>query len=164
MRFSLEQTLPGRVADVIAALLDPTFISCLGDLPNLAPPEVLAQTRDGNTVVQRVHYRFTGTLSSAVTRVIDPKKVTWIDETTYDLAANRASFRIIPDYYVNKLRCSGTYTFAESDATTARRVDGEITVGVPIVGRVVERAIVSGLEAHMGSEADLLGEWLEDNG
>ena len=164
MRFSLEQTLAGRIDDVIAALLDPDFIECLGDLPNLAPPEVLDQTRDRDIVVQRVRYRFTGHLSSAVTRVIDPRKVTWIDETTYDLSVKRATFRIIPDHYVNKLRCSGTYAFSELGAATARRAEGAISVGVPIVGRVVERAIVSGLQGHLETEADLLGEWLEDNG
>ena len=74
MRFSLEQTLPGSVDDVIAALLDPEFLRCLGDLPNLAPPEVLGQQRDGSRVVQRIHYQFTGSLSPAVSRVIDALK------------------------------------------------------------------------------------------
>ena len=97
MRFTLEQELPGSIDDVIGALLDPEFLRCLGDTANLAPPEVLDQRCDGDRVVQRIHYRFTGSLSPAVSRVIDPKKVTWTDETTYDLTIKRASFRIIPD-------------------------------------------------------------------
>lgn len=163
MRFTLEQELPGTVDDVLAALLDPELLRCLGDLPTLRPPEVLSQERDGDVVVQRVHYAFAGTLSPAVTRVIDPQKVTWIAETTYDLAARRASFRVIPDHYVNKLACAGTHTFTARGASSVRRVDGELTVRVPLVGRVVERAIVSGLEDHLRTEADLLAEWLEDN-
>jgi hypothetical protein len=164
VRFSLEQTLPGSVDDVIAALLDPEFLRCLGDLPNLAPPEVLDQQRDGSRVVQRIHYQFTGSLSPAVSRVIDPKKVTWVDETTYDLVAKRATFRIIPDHYVGKLKCSGSYEFTDGGATTLRRVAGELSVSVPLFGRVVEKAIVSGLEEHMGTEAELLQEWLEPSG
>jgi hypothetical protein len=164
MRFSLDQELPGDVDAVLAALLDPEFLRCLGDLPNLAPPMVLGQERDGDIVVQRVHYTFTGSLSPAVTRVIDPKKLTWVDETTYDLAARRASFRIVPDHYVNKLKCAGEYSFTARGATTLRHVAADLTVGVPLVGRVVERAIVSGLQDHMRTEVDLLAEFLEVNG
>ena len=164
MRFSLDQELPGDADAVLAALLDPEFLRCLGDLPNLGAPEVLSQERDGDVVVQRVHYAFTGTLSPAVTRVVDPTKITWVDEVTYDLAAKRASFRIVPDHYVNKLRCAGTYTFTPRGESTVRSVAGELTVGVPLVGRVVERAIVSGLQDHLRTEADLLAEFLEVNG
>lgn len=161
MRFSLDQALPGRIDAVIDALLDPEFLRCLGDLPNLDAPDVLEQQRNGDIVVQRIHYRFTGSLSPAVTRVVDPKKLTWIDETTYDLGARRATFRVIPDHYVNKLSCSGTYTFSELGEATIRHVDAELSVRVPLVGRIVERAIVGGLEEHLGTEAALLREWLE---
>lgn len=164
MRFSLDQELPGTVDRVLAALLDPELLANLGELPNLGAPEVLSQERVGDVVTQRVRYAFTGSLSSAVTRVIDPKKVTWVDETTYDLAARRASFRIIPDHYEKKLRCAGTYTFTERDGVTVRHAEGDLSVGVPLVGRVVERAIVSGLQDHLRAEADLLAVLLERNG
>ena len=164
MRFTLDQQLPGTVDQVLAALLDPELLERLGELPNLGAPDVLSQERDGDVVVQRVRYAFTGSLSPAVTRVIDPAKVTWIDETTYDLVARRASFRIIPDHYENKLRCAGAHTFTERDGGTVRHIDGELTVRVPLVGRVVERAIVGGLQDHLRAEADLLATVLEDNG
>jgi hypothetical protein len=161
MRFAITQELPGAADVVIATLLDPAFLAGLGELPNLAPPTVLDQTRSGDVVVQRVHYRFVGSLSSAVTRVIDPAKVSWVDEVTYDLADRRATFRIIPDHYGDKLRCHGTYTFEEQTASTVRRVEGELSVRVPLVGRMVERAIVGGLTEHIETEASLLTEWLD---
>ena len=164
MRFSLDQELPGTVDQVLTALLDPELLARLGELPNLGAPEVLSQERDGDIVTQRVRYRFTGSLSSAVTRVIDPEKVTWVDETTYDLSARHATFRIIPDHYGNKLRCAGTYSFTAHGAATIRHAEGDLSVGVPLVGRVVERAIVSGLQDHLRAEADLLAILLERNG
>lgn len=164
MRFSLEQELPGSVDDVLAALLDPAFLRRLGELPKLRPPALLSQERDGDVVVQRVQYAFAGSLSPAVTRVIDPDKVTWVDESTYDLAARHATFRIIPDHYAGKLRCAGTYTFSARGGVCLRAVDAELSVRVPLVGKVVERAIVAGLLDHLRIEADLLARWLEDNG
>jgi hypothetical protein len=161
MRFTLEQVLPGSIDDVLAALMDPEFLACLGDLPNLDKPEILDQTRDGAHVVQRVRYRFTGSLSPAVTRVIDPAKVTWVEETTYDLGARSATFRVVPDHYGGKLRCEGRYTFVEQPDGTLRRSEGDLVVKAPLVGRIVERAILSGLRDHFATEAALLAEWLE---
>lgn len=162
MRFTLEQVLPGRVDDVIAALLDPSFLASLGDLPNLDKPEVLDQSRDGDRVTQRVRYRFTGALSPAVTRVVDPAKLTWVDETTYDVAARHATFRVVPDHYAGKLTCVGSYSFTErGERETLRTSVGDLVVKAPLVGRLVERAIVSGLREHLTSEASLLAEWIE---
>jgi hypothetical protein len=163
VQLTLEQRLPGRYDDVLAALIDPSFLDRLGALPNLAPPTVLELRRsdDGALVEHRVRHRFTGSLSSAVTRIVDPAKLTWVEETIYEVRARRATFRIVPDHYAGKLRCAGTHSFTESvDGTTARRIDGDLTVSVPLVGRRVEHAILSGLRDHFDAEGALLREWL----
>jgi hypothetical protein len=162
VQFVLEQQVPGGFDDVLAALVDPRFLDGLGALPNLAPPIVLDLTRtdDGRRLVHRVRYRFTGSLPSAVTRVVDPAKLTWVEETTYDVPGRRASFTIVPDHYAGKLRCTGSHAFVESAGTTTRRIDGDLSVSVPIVGRRVEKAIVGGLREHFDTEGALLGAWL----
>lgn len=156
MQFRVEQHLPGDVDEVIAALLDPSFLTSLGDLPKIDRPEVLGQERNGDVVVERVRYRFSGELSSAVTRVVDPAKLTWIAETTYDLGARAATFRVLPDHYAGRFRCGGTHRFTQGDGETARVVEGELSVSYPLVGRSIERAILSGLEEHLEAEREVL--------
>jgi hypothetical protein len=161
VRFELEQTLPGTVDAVMAAFTDPGYLASLGKLAKVGEPEVLDQHRDGDTVLQRVRYRFTGDLSSAVTTVVDRRKLVWVDEHLYDLAHATATFRIIPEHYADRLRCSGSEWFAESgtDATT-RHLEAELTVRWPVVGSLVERAIVSGFQEHLAEEARLLAAWM----
>jgi hypothetical protein len=151
MRFTLEQRFAGPVEGVMAVFTDPDFLAELESLPNLGRPELLEQRDDGGVVHQRVHYRFTGTLNPTVTRVLDPKK----------LVCRRATFRIVPDNYANRLSCSGTYVFDEDgDDTTVRRTEGDLKVSYPLVGRAVERAIVSGLSKHLEDEGRLVDRWL----
>ena len=164
MRFSLEQDLPGSCDDVLAVLADPGFVPELGALPKVGPPELLEHRRGDGTLHQRVRYRFTGALSPAVTRVIDPSRLVWVDDTTYDLAAGTATFRILPEHYANRLRCSGRHHFTARTGGCHRRIEGDLTVSYPLVGRAVERAILSGLEEHLGAEADLIGRWLARHG
>ncbi len=156
MRFSVDSTFPGTVDEVLGVLLDPRLLAELGDLPKVSAPEVLEHRIDGDHAVQRVRYRFTGDLSSAVTRVLDPSKLTWVDETTYDLAARQASFRIVPDHYANRLRASGTYHFEEGADGCRRQAAGDLVVSYPIVGRAVERAILSSLEEHLDAEVGVV--------
>jgi hypothetical protein len=156
VRFSLDQDLPGTVEEVLAVLADPGFVPELGALPKVGPPELLEHRVADGTLHQRVRYRFTGALSPAVTRVIDPARLVWVDDTTYDLAAGTATFHILPEHYGNRLRCSGRYRFTPRGERCRRSIAGDLTVSYPLVGRAVERAILSGLEEHLGAEADLI--------
>jgi len=161
VQLHLEQHVPAPVDDVLAALVDPAFLAALGALPKISSPTLLDQQRDGDRIVQRVRYRFTGDLSRAVTAVLDPAKLSWVDETTYDLAGRSATFRIIPDAYGDRLRCSGTHRFtAPPDGGTRRTVDGRLEVSYPLVGGRIERALASGLEEHLTAEAELLASHL----
>ena len=162
MRFELEQTLPGTVADVLAAFTDPGYLASLGELAKVGAPEVLDSHREGDTVRQRVRYRFTGELSSAVTAVVDRKKLVWVDEHVYDLASSTATFTIVPEHYADRLRCTGSEWFDDAGfSSTTRHLEAELTVRWPVVGGMVERAIVSGLQEHLAEEARLLVAWIE---
>ncbi|MCU1373923.1 MAG: hypothetical protein JWO68_1209, partial [Actinomycetia bacterium] len=84
----------------------------------------------------------------------------FVDEHTYDLAAATASFRIVPEHYGERLRCGGTERFHPLSDGANRRVEAELTVKWPIVGGLVERAIVSGFKEHLAEEAELVARWL----
>ncbi len=140
---------------------DPRFIAATAGLPKIGGAELLDQRRDGDRVRQRVRYRFTGELSSAVTAVVDRDRLTWVDESDHDLVDHRSEHRIVPDHYSKRLEASYSVRLApEGDATTRRTAEGTVKVRMALVGGRVERAIVSGLEEHARAEGALLERWL----
>lgn len=160
MRFHLEQAFSAPVDDVARAFTDPGYYQLLAGLPKLGRPEVLERREDGDRVYLRVRYRFTGDLSGAARRVVDPARLTWVEHATHDLAHHEVEFRMVPDHYGGLLRSSGRYTFRDEAGGTRRVVDGEVVVKVPIVGGAVERAIVSGLSEHMAEEVGVVERWV----
>jgi Protein of unknown function (DUF2505) len=162
MNFRIEQRITAPLTAVESALIDREFIAATAKLPKLGDPEVLEQQRDGDRVHQRIRYRFTAELSSAVTRVIDPAKLTWVDDARFDLASHTARHRILPDYYADRLQASYDVILEPLGDSTRRLATGELKVRIPLVGGRVERAIVSGLEEHAAAEADLLGRWVAE--
>ena len=159
MRFRIEQRFDLAVEAVEEALQDPGFVERMAGLPKLGHPQLVRREVDGPTVHTQVRYAFSGELSSAVRAVVEPARLTWIEDAVTDRRTHHTRFRILPDHYANLLRCAGTFTLSAVDGGSMRLADGVIDVSVPLLGRKVERAIVSGLEDHAAAEVSLVQEW-----
>lgn len=161
MDFTIEQRIGAPLADVEAALLDADFIAATRGLPNLGDSSLLDSTRDGSVVELRIRRRFTGQLSSMVTRIVDPAKLTWVEQVTYDLDVHRGEHTIVPDNYADRLSARYTTSLAEDGDghATVRTARGSLDVRSPIARSRVERAIVSGLDEYAQAEAERLTSW-----
>lgn len=167
MRFRVEQHVAAPLEQVEAALVDPAFLARLAELPALGAPALLDHADDGTVVRQRVRYRFAGALAPAVTSVVDPARLTWVEETIYDRATHRGEHRIVPDHYAGRLSCSYQTTLHDvgvGAGATHRLAEGDLRVRFPLVGGRVEKAIVSGLVEHADVEAAALARWLAEQG
>jgi hypothetical protein len=155
MEFTVEQRFPAPPDEVIAAYIDPTLYDRMVGLSRVEAPSVLDVTRQGDVVVVRTRFRFIADLPSAARAVIDPDRLTWIDESSYDLAAHTSVTRLLPDHYPDRLTASATSRFdpdPAGPAHTIRRVSGQLRVRAPLVASRVERAIVDGLREHLSDE------------
>jgi hypothetical protein len=168
VRFSVEQSIAAPRDAVEAAFVDPDFYAALGELSAIRPPEVLERRVEGpddNLVHLRVQYAFSGNLSGPARAVLDPSRLTWADHSTFDRSAHRMDFEIVPDHYGDRLQCRGWYQFERAgDRATRQLMGGDLRVRYPVVGALVERAIIAGMRQHLGEEARILERWLRDSG
>ncbi len=165
MRFRLHQRFPAPLATVEEAIVDPGFLQYVGQIPELGSPQLLERWVEDHLLHHRVRYRFAGQLSGAVTSVVDPDRLTWVEELTLDRRTHHGQHRIVPDHYGNRLRCSYTTQLRpESDHGAERLAEGVLEVRFPLVGAKVERAIVSGLVERAELEAVTLARWLQEQG
>ena len=163
MHFRIEQDFAGPLDAVENAFVDPALLDRIGDLPKLGRPELLSQDKTADTVHQRVRYRFAGDLNSAARRVLDPTKLTWVEDSLLERRNHRTTWTIVPDNYGSRLACSGTFTLQARGPQTTRRVaEGDVRVSFPLVGSRVERAIVSGLAEHAHLEVAVVDAWMAE--
>ncbi len=163
MKFAFEQHFASRPDDVARAFADPALYLALQGLPKLGRPEVVGHEVTDSTVLLEVRYRFTGELSSAARAVIDPERLTWVEQATHDLAARQVTFTMLPDHYADRFRCQGGYVFEPDGNGTVRRSEGELKVRVPLVAGSVERAIISGLQEHLADEVLIVDRFVTDD-
>ena len=159
MRFRLEQRFPAPLEEVEPALLDEEFLTRMAQMPKLGRPTLLDQSQEGQTVRRRVRHQFTGSLSPMVRKVIDPARLTWVEESTTDLDAHRTEFKVVPDHYRDLLRCRATIQLSADGDGTRRVTEGTVEVRVPVVGGKAERGIVSGLAEHAEAEVAVFRRW-----
>lgn len=160
MRFTVEQRFATGPDETARAFSEPELYAGFAALPKVSVPEVLACHRDGDVARMRIRYRFAGHLSSAARAVIDPNRLTWVDESTHDLARRHVRFVLRPDHYGDRFRCSGDYRIEESDGGCRRHATIDLKVSAPFVGGAVERAIESGLREHLADETGVVEAYL----
>ena len=156
VRFRVRTHFEGGPSEVARAFADPALYEAFAGLPRADRPEVLEHRVDEATVLLRVRWRFSGHLSPAARAVIDPEKLSWVQETTHDLEHCRATFRMVPDHYRDRFSCSGEYQFVADGDGSARIVEGDLRIKAPLVAGTVEKAIVSGLEDQLTSEVPIV--------
>jgi hypothetical protein len=160
MRFELTQRFASPVADVDDAYADAALYPTLVGLPKLGDIAVLRHERTGDRARMSIRFAFTGDLPSAVTAVVDPHRLTWVQETEHDLSSGITTFRLVPDHYPDRLSASGT-AVVRPDGDGARRVvSGELKVRALLVSGKVEQAIVSGLAEYLEAEAPAVDRYL----
>jgi hypothetical protein len=158
--FTLRQEIPAPVDAVDEALVDPDFLVRMAELPKLGSAEVVGHAREGSVVSVQVRYLFQAELSGAVTKVVDPSKLTWVEDSQCDLASHQTVCAIKPDNYANLLSGGYESTVAAAGNGSVRTVTGTLKVRVPLVGGKVERAIVGGLKENAAAQTSLLTAWL----
>jgi Protein of unknown function (DUF2505) len=152
MDFTVTQRFTAAADAVARAYASAELYGHLVGLPKLGAPDVLDRRVDDELVHLQVRYRFVGDLSPAVTAVVDPRRLTWVEHSTHDLRARTVRYRLVPDHYADRLQSSGSCSIEPDGDACVRTVVGRLKVKALVVGGAVERAIVSGLREHLADE------------
>ena len=163
--FTVDQVIAADPDAVQAAFCDDDFYPALGSLPGIAAPEVIEHRLVDGAVRLRVRYRFNGSLAPPARAVLDPAKLSWIDCSTVDVGARRTQWEIQPEHYGRNLQCGGEYAFVPGpDGSTTQHLEGELRVRWPLVGSLVERALLTGLRQHLAGEARIVERFIQRPG
>jgi hypothetical protein len=162
MRFEIHQRFGHPASAVNQVYADPDLYPTLVGLPKLGDIEVLRHEHTDDTARFAIRFAFTGHLPSAVTAVVDPTRLTWVQESVHDLANATVTFRLLPDHYPDRLAASGTVRVRPDGQGVGctRVVAGDLRVKALLVAGKVEQAIVSGLEEYLVAEGPAVERYL----
>jgi len=159
VRFHAEHRIGGSEEAVAALLVDSAFYLHLA-LPDLSPPEVVDEESDGDRAMLRLRYEFVGSLDPIAQRLLGSSRLAWVQEVRVDKSAGTGGLRFEAEKDPRRLHGAADFVLTESGGGTIRRIDGELVVAVPGIGRMAERRIVPGLLRRMDIEAQAMDDQL----
>jgi hypothetical protein len=106
----------------------------------------------------RLRYEFVGKLDPLARRVLGNQRLTWMQEVEVDPSNRSGALTFGAERDPKRLHGNATFVLEESGSETLRRLDGELVVAVPGIGRMAERRIVPGLLRRLDIEAQALNE------
>jgi hypothetical protein len=158
MRLDIRQRFSVDAGAIADAYLDPALYPCFHTVGKLGDIVVLGidDVRQGRRA--RVRYRFMGRISPLATAVVDPRKLSFVEETVYSGETGR--FRILGDHYPTLLHCTGRIELTRQRSGALRHVTGDLQVNLPLLARpatpVVERTLTSGLSEALKAQVPIV--------
>jgi len=162
VHFTVSQNANVAPEVAVAAYGNPAFYEGRPTRDNISVIEVVSHEETGARVLIQVRFKFGGSISGAVRAVIDPDKMSWITKTEVHLDELATTFEVLPDHYPDRLTSNGHFLFAPGASgadSCVVTVEGDLKVHVPLVGRTVERVIVSGLRSYISEEVSGLADF-----
>jgi hypothetical protein len=160
--FTAEHRFPGPPAAVAAVLADGAFYQRL-ELPDLSLDAVVTDgpgDEPGEQVVV-LRYEYTGNLDPMARRLLGGERLTWTQEVRLRTAGSDPAATVhgvlVFRAEANPGVLHGDARFslvASQDDVTVRQLEGELVVGLPVVGRMAEQRIVPGVLARLDVEAE----------
>ena len=148
---------------VSALLCDPAFSLSL-ELPDLGRPDVVEHWEDAESAVLRLRYEFVGSLDPIAHRLIGSDRLAWIQEMRVDRSAGTGALAFEAEKDPKRLHGAAEFVLTTDGSGCVRRLDGELVVAVPALGRMAERRIVPGLLRRLDIEAEALDDRLQQGG
>lgn len=156
MRFATSQAVDVPPERAVAAYGTPAFYEGRPVRDHIEVLELVRHEDTGARVLVEVRFAFRGPISPAVQRVIDRDKMSWITRNELRPDEARADWTVLPDHYPDRLSAGGAYRFEPDGdgaaAGTVVSIEGDLKVHVPLLGRSVEKVIVSGLRRYFEAE------------
>lgn len=154
MRFTAEHRFPAPPAAVAALLVDPDFMTGVA-LPDLSLPAVVAQA-GGDDARLQLRYEYVGHLDPIAKRVMGGHRLALIQDLRLDRRTGRGRLTFTAEAAPEKLQAHASVEIAATGTGSVRRLSGEFSVRIPVVGATAERRILPGVLRRLDVEADAL--------
>ena len=159
MRFQDEHRFTAPVRAVADILVDPAFHRSL-ELPDLQLLDVVDHRDDGNNALLSLRYEYVGQIDPVAQRLLGGHRPTWVQELVVDRASGAGQLTFAVEGNRHRVHGTAEFTLRPEQDETVWELQGEVRVGVPLVGGSAERRILAGVLRRLDIEAQRMTDQL----
>ncbi len=142
------------------AVLSPDLVETLA--PLLTNIETIKQVSHSMSdgIFERVwSYRANVKIPGFAKPYVTPEMLGWNEESAYDLKKHRAEWKIVPHVkpaWRKFFNSKGSYRLVRKGEGSARLIEGELSLEVPLLRKVAEKRIMREVKKTFDAEAEAL--------
>ncbi len=155
--FKLEHEFPSVPLDVFEKYLNhPELNTMLAHMPSFKSRELVESQTLGNGEQHWV-FKVTagGELPPAISKLASPELFTWLEKSRFVPKEHAVYFTIEPIKAQGKFESSGKWTHTKLKNGTRRTLEGEMSVKIPFVGKIVETFLLGEFKRNYEVEPDI---------
>jgi hypothetical protein len=149
MKYRIEDTFGWPVDAVVPILGGEKELIEFEDLPNVSKRKQIERRRNGAKLYKVFEWNVHGQMPKAAQKIISPDKLTFTEHSVWDDDARCFDTWIEPHFLKNLISCRSKSAWHPIDGGRTRRViEGQVDFHMPIIGPLVEGAVVDYLKKN----------------
>ena len=153
MKFKIEHKFEGGPFDKAVYFLTEEYVFEPTKLPNVQSNKVLEEKITEDQKYWKNQWCAHGQIPKLVQHLIQPKMLTWIEETTFDRKNIKYFTKITPFYFRKVFKCENVGYFEKvSDREFKRVMNGFLDIKIPVFGPIIEEQIIAHLRSNFDQE------------
>lgn len=162
MRFKVEHRFRGiSLKDFEGLYFDEAFNEALCKQVKLQRT-LVARTVQGGKLHREVRVAAEREIPPAAAKILGGARLEYTEHLDYAVGSNRGTWKTISSLMTDKVDSAGTFSFREEGGQVVRTVEGDVTVKIMLVGKVVEQFIAADVEKSYAQAAEFMQKWIDD--
>lgn len=126
--------------------------------------EYISFAEENGVITQEVRTAPERQLPSVLKKVIRTERIEYLEKSTYTRATGRGTWKTIPNVLPGKVVTEGWFELtAAGDNRVRRRVGGEITIKVALVGGTIEKLVINNVKESIQKYNDFMQRWIDEH-
>ena len=157
MKFSMYHYFDWPVEKITSIMKAGEDLYPMEDLQNVSARKRIRQERVGSKIHRVYEWCVHGQIPKIAQKIIRPDMLTFTEETVWDDDLCSFTSKITPHFLGNTIYCVTSSTWSAGGENRARRhVESTITINIPVIGPVAEKAIVDHFKKNNDQSAELV--------
>lgn len=156
MKFTSTHTFEWPAEKIIGLIKAGEDLFPVESLPNVNARKPMEQRREGSKIYRTFEWCMFAQIPRAAQRMITPEMMTFIEESVWDDDLCAFESRIMPLYFKDTITCESLSAWRDHASGAERVIDSTVLVDIPVVGGMVEKAVVDAFMKSNDMSADLI--------
>jgi hypothetical protein len=161
MKMNVRHRLPAPPDVAWREIFSEAYSTAIAAQTGTSSERLSVEERDGKRLV-RSRVTLARELPAAAQKVMGSRHLVYVLEERIDDANQTVQWRVLVDKVSDKVKAEGIFKLLPAAGGCERVIQGDVTVGVPIIGRSIEAGIAAELEKSYEATAKFAEKWLSE--